>query len=150
MNTNAYTLSYAERVDSIYSVCSVSDCCEPDKVLTMPMYDCCAIWDTGAVATVISKKLVKELNLHTDGRAIMVHADGQSQVYTYTVNLKLPNGIVIQGLHVSAADLVDTEILIGMDIISLCDFAISLPQGKTKFSFQIPSVRDIDFTKTTI
>ena len=83
------------------------------------MYDCCAIWD--------SKKLVKELNLQTDGRAIMVHADGQSQVYTYTVNLKLPNGIVIQGLHVSAADLVDTEILIGMDIISLCDFAISLP-----------------------
>ena len=25
MNTNAYTLSYAERVDCIYSVCSVSD-----------------------------------------------------------------------------------------------------------------------------
>ncbi len=37
--------------------------------------------------------------------------------------------------------------LIGMDIISLCDFAITNSGKNTKFSFQIPSVFDIDFER---
>ena len=37
--------------------------------------------------------------------------------------------------------------LIGMDIISLCDFAITDSGAETKFSFQIPSFLDIDFEK---
>ena len=36
--------------------------------------------------------------------------------------------------------------LIGMDIISMCDFSLTSTNDQTKFSFQIPSSLDIDFT----
>ena len=41
--------------------------------------------------------------------------------------------------------LTDTDMLIGMDVISMCDFAITNAMEETKFSFQIPSSTDIDF-----
>ena len=40
----------------------------------------------------------------------------------------------------------DTDMLIGMDIITLCDFAITNKDGKTTFSFDIPSSRVTDYT----
>ena len=35
-----------------------------------------------------------------------------------------------------------------MDVISLCDFAITNLDMQTKFSFQVPSTLDIDFEKS--
>jgi len=46
---------------------------------------------------------------------------------------------------VNDGKLTDTDMLIGMDVISLCDFAITNPGKQTKFSFQVPSTLDIDF-----
>ena len=37
------------------------------------------------------------------------------------------------------------QLLIGMDIIGLGDFAVTNANGKTTFSFRVPSVREIDF-----
>ena len=37
------------------------------------------------------------------------------------------------------------DILIGMDIISKGDFAISNYDGKTQFSFRLPSQQDVDY-----
>lgn len=37
------------------------------------------------------------------------------------------------------------QLLIGMDIIGLGDFAVTNANDKTTFSFRIPSVREIDF-----
>jgi hypothetical protein len=37
------------------------------------------------------------------------------------------------------------DILIGMDIITLGDFAVSNFEGVTKFSFRVPSLSHIDF-----
>ena len=37
------------------------------------------------------------------------------------------------------------DILIGMDIIGVGDFAVTNRDGKTKFSFRLPSRADIDF-----
>lgn len=39
----------------------------------------------------------------------------------------------------------DTDIVIGMDVISQGDFAISNFEGKTIFTFRCPSVAKIDF-----
>ena len=39
----------------------------------------------------------------------------------------------------------DADMLIGMDVITLCDFAITNSGAETKFSFQAPSQFDIDF-----
>ena len=50
-------------------------------------------------------------------------------------------------LQVTEGDITGTDVLIGMDIISQGDFAITASQGETKFTFQIPSTHDIDFVK---
>ena len=39
------------------------------------------------------------------------------------------------------------DVLIGMDVIKNGDFSITSSDGKTKFSFQIPSTYNIDFEK---
>ena len=58
------------------------------------------------------------------------------------------NEIIIPNILVSCADLGrDLDVLIGMDIISLGDFAITNVGGKTTFSFRFPSIAEIDFVK---
>lgn len=41
----------------------------------------------------------------------------------------------------------DADILIGMDIITLGDFAVTNYEGVTKLSFRVPSQRHIDFVE---
>jgi len=41
----------------------------------------------------------------------------------------------------------DAEALIGMDIIGKGDFAVTNKDGKTTFTFRIPSIECIDFVK---
>ncbi len=64
---------------------------------------------------------------------------------SYSVNVKLPNDVELQGLRVVLGNLRNYDVLIGMDIIGLGDFAITHPRTETKFSFRIPSQADIDF-----
>ena len=42
-------------------------------------------------------------------------------------------------------ELINTDVLIGMDIINEGDFAVSNEYGATTFSFRIPSVENFDF-----
>lgn len=111
------------------------------------MVECDAIWDTGAMASVISSRVVEVLNLKPVGKAKVFHANGMSIVNTYIVNIVLPHGVQIQSVLVTEGILGDTNVLIGMDIIAMGDFAVTSSQGKTKFSFQIPSTHDTDYTK---
>jgi hypothetical protein len=53
-------------------------------------------------------------------------------------------------LMVNDGKLTDTDMLIGMDVITLCDFAITNAGEKTRFSFQVPSTLDIDFERARI
>ncbi|MBQ7570728.1 MAG: hypothetical protein IJT19_00635 [Bacteroidaceae bacterium] len=95
----------------------------------------------------ISTHIANELSLKPLGQTRVCHADGESICNYYVVNLLLPNKIEIKMLMVNDGKLTDTDMLIGMDIISLCDFAITNAGMKTKFSFQVPSTIDIDFEK---
>ena len=52
----------------------------------------------------------------------------------------------VSTLYVMEGDMTDNDILIGMDVITLCDFAITNKDGKTVFSFDIPSTRITDYT----
>ena len=47
--------------------------------------------------------------------------------------------------NVAQTDLTGIDVLIGMDIINRGDFAVSNRNGKTMFSFRIPSMSDFDF-----
>ncbi len=105
-----------------------------------------AIWDTGATGSVITKKVIKDLNLKPTGLVEVNHAQGKTTTNTYLVNIALPLRVIVGPMKVIEGVLPDdTEILIGMDIISGCDFAVTHGKGFTKMSFKIPSTEDIDF-----
>lgn len=147
--TNSFTLLYSQKVYSIETVCKVSSHFIPDAnhITHPPFRNYSAIWDTGAVMTVISSKLVKELNLFPCGKRTMIHANGNSYVNVYFINVLLPNNVEIQALQVMEGQLEDTDLLLGMDVIGLGDFALTSPNACTQMSFSMPPTHNTDYSK---
>ena len=102
------------------------------------------IWDTGANCSAITQKVVDALSLEPVNFVVVGHAHGFADTGEYLVNFSLPNMIGISQLRVIRGMFDDCDILIGMDIINRGDFAVSNYNGKTTFSFRIPSVADVD------
>lgn len=106
-----------------------------------------AIWDTGATGTVISQRVIDECGLIPTGMTQVATAGGIVSVGTYIVDVSLPNNVTFHNLNVTSGNLNGTDVLIGMDIISAGDFSVSNFNGKTKFTFRIPSQKDADFVE---
>ena len=106
-----------------------------------------ALWDTGAVAFVISMEIVKSLKLSPISQCVAYHTQGQSLVNVYMVDIILPNKILVRDVRASEGQLNGFGMLIGMDIINLGDFALTHKSGRTVFSFQTPSTHEYDFVK---
>ena len=107
-----------------------------------------AIWDTGATSTAISSKVVQKCGLIPTGKATINTANGQSIVNTYLVDIELPNNVNIPGIQATEFTAVEgSDLLIGMDIIGLGDFAISNFEEKTTFTFRIPSIAKADYVQ---
>ncbi len=108
-----------------------------------------AIWDTGATNSVITRKVVDDCGLKPIGMA-KVNTASQKDVLTtvYLASIVLPNKVCIPQLRMTEGVIAgDAEVLIGMDIISQGDFAVTNKDGKTTFSFRMPSIECIDFVK---
>lgn len=103
------------------------------------------LWDTGASGTVIDKDTAAALGLKPISKTKVFHANGEAIVNVYAINLILPNNIAFQAIKVTEGNLNNFQLLIGMDIISKGDFALTNYNGKTAFSFRIPSLKTIDF-----
>jgi hypothetical protein len=104
-----------------------------------------AIWDTGATGTVITNKVIQECNLNPIG-VIEVHGiGGPIRANQFLINVWLPNKVIVPNIRATVGELIDTDVLIGMDIINKGDFAVTNVNGRTVFSFRIPSVEQIDF-----
>lgn len=107
-----------------------------------------ALWDTGATGSVIKKNIVETLQLKPTGMARVHTASGDDDQRTYLIGIGLPNKVMFNQVRVTEAPLVGNfDILIGMDIINNGDLAITNCNGKTIFSFRIPSVAVTDFVK---
>ena len=109
-----------------------------------------AIWDTGATHSSITQEVVDRCGLESIGKTKVYHAgidDEPDETDNYLVNIRLPNRVTVQNVQVSRGGFSGADILIGMDIISGGDFAITHMGGKTKFTFQVPAQADIDFVK---
>ena len=112
-----------------------------------------AIWDTGATNSGITKKVVDDLGLKPTGLVEVSHAKGRSMTNTYLVNIYLPSEVTIGQVRVTEVELLSDnlpegkrpQILVGMDVIGMGDFAVTNFSGKTVMSFRIPSVEEIDF-----
>lgn len=106
-----------------------------------------AQWDTGASGSCISQRVVQTLQPVRTGLRTVLTPTGSSIRGMYLLDLILPNNV-----HVPDVAVVDTEIgdqginvLIGMDIISMGDFAVSNHGGKLVFSFRVPSIKTTDY-----
>lgn len=97
-----------------------------------------AVWDTGATNSVISPKVFSELNLVKIDE-VLVHGVNSHETRPITgISIGLPNKVRVDECRVSVCDVAGCDLLIGMDIISIGDFAISNGDGKTTFSFAFP------------
>jgi uncharacterized protein YchJ len=79
-----------------------------------------------------------------------VGSDGSPNEFetnAYLVNIYLPNQVALIGVRVLEASISGADVLLGMDIIAHGDFAISNYNGKTTWSFRVPSGDDIDFVQ---
>ena len=108
-----------------------------------------ALWDTGATNSMISDAVVKQCGLVPISYTDIHHAQGTTQnVAVYLANIVLASRITIPGVRVAIGKLRNgIDVLVGMDIISRGDFAITRPNGRTQFSFRIPAEANIDFVK---
>lgn len=94
----------------------------------------------------ITSRAVADLGLEAGGYTPVRHVLGiANEVPFYFVNLALFSNFHFPDVAVILGKLTDTDVLIGMDIISRGDFAVSNRNGATSFSFRIPSVEDFDF-----
>lgn len=107
-----------------------------------------ALWDTGATGCMISAGLAKKLGLTPTGLVHLSHAGGTSKSPTYVVNLGLPNHVGIPGVQVTEFPVPSGfDAIIGMDVISAGDFAITNVRGETTMSFRYPSIATIDYVE---
>ena len=108
-----------------------------------------ALWDTGASRTCISDDVANKLALIPTGRQTINTPSGSKIVNTYLVDIVLPNNVRIPELCVCGSDIgkQKLDVLIGMDIITQGDFAVSNCRGKTVFTFRVPSVERSDYAK---
>lgn len=144
----AFTVSYKGLANVLGSWAEISEAFDPasrSKPPTPHKYN--AIWDTGATGTAITQKVVDECGLKPIGRAIVQTAKGQIQTPVYFANIYLPQRVCIYNLRVTQVDIRNADVLIGMDVMSKGDFAISNKDGRTAFSFRVPSCDCIDFAK---
>ena len=106
-----------------------------------------AIWDTGASASVISQNVVQQCGLTPTGMTKVHTAGGERICNTYLVSIRLPNKVGFPSVRVTEGILGNEDILIGMDLIGIGDFAVTNFEGKTVFSYRTPSVSKIDFVE---
>lgn len=83
------------------------------------------MWDTGAYPTILSTRLIEALGLQPVATGTVSNAEHQGATANYyQCDIRLPGGIRIHGVSVSAQPLPGIDALLGFDILSLGDFRI--------------------------
>lgn len=86
------------------------------------------------------------LGLVRAGKTVLLFAQGEEVTNLYNVGINLPGLLFIPELKVSECVGTDEfDFIIGMDVISMGDLAITNHEGTATFSFRVPSMERIDF-----
>ena len=153
LQPTALTLRCPENNRVFASDVRVCEAFDPQSGLDHPPTDqYIGIWDTGATGSAITKKVVTDLKLQSIDSVPVGTAKGIRPSDVYLVNILLPSNVGFKALRVTEADLADADVLIGMDIICLGDFAITHEEegnGVLVMSYRTPpnTSRTIDFVK---
>lgn len=146
MDIHALTRPYDKKVNRIISAATIINPIDNSESLTQ------GIWDTGATNSVITKRLASELHLpireYTDVRGV---GGVIPDVPVYLVDIKLNNENIVVRAKVTECEELSTDktvgLLIGMNVITQGDFAISNFDGKTVMTFRVPSLERIDYVE---
>jgi len=107
-----------------------------------------ALWDTGASCSLIRPEVAAKLDLKVLSKTLMsTPSDKDVPTNVYLINIYLPNGAKIMNIRALEGTPNVCDMLIGMDVINMGDFAVTNYNGRTMFSFRIPSMTEIDFCK---
>ena len=140
----AITQKYSYKAESILSSCIVIKAILHNKLEYCEAQD--VLWDTGATNTIVSKNIIDALKLEPIKKAYISGIGGNVEASTYKLSLYFPkSGAWIKDIEVLACDLEDNDIVIGMDIITQGDLAITNKDGETWFSFSLPASEHIEF-----
>ena len=138
-------------ITKIYSISEFPSCIRTEEnicVLNNNIPIKC-LWDTGSSESVLSSDFIKKYNLQSIGSTI-VGTTGttlKSKIYTIDFLLAEKQHIslnVSESLQLCGSGI---DMLIGMDVITLGDFALTSSDDAICFSFRYPSQGLIDFTK---
>lgn len=104
------------------------------------------LYDTGASHSAISPQVVQDLNLSSIGARTVGVGGGLLSTTSHLVNISLPNKVMFGMASVAKMVIPGAvDVLIGMDILGMGDFAVTHHGGKTTFTFCTPSRREINF-----
>ena len=149
--TNSFTTKWPNRVRTLESQINVSEAFDPAPLIAQgeveefPHETYTAVWDTGATSSVITEKVIGDLELQPVGLTTNHTVGGTVKSERYLVNFWLPNKVIVPGLSACRGEIYGTDVLIGMDVIGRGDFAVTNSDGQTWLSFTMPSVRKLDF-----
>lgn len=103
-----------------------------------------AIIDTGATMSAISKNLAEKSSAVKRGVSCVLGVHSTSHVNKYSACLALPNGILFEDIKLVEINSLGTfDVLLGTDILSKGDFAVSKQLGKIYFSYRTPSADNL-------
>ena len=140
---HALTHSHQGLANSIITPVEITNVFTEQKTQTK------GIWDTGATASVVTKSTAAALGLLPVTRTMVRGVHGNKEVNVYYVNITLNNKNITLNTQVTECDELSPDnsvgMLIGMNVITMGDFAVTNYQGNTTMSFRVPSLQKIDF-----
>lgn len=139
---SSFNIVYNYTVNRLTSACFVSSVTVHTKPENLR---CKAVWDTGATMSCISRHIVEALGLIPVKAINVSGVGGRLLTNAFIVSISLPNDITFPFITVPEGFLEDSDVLIGMDIISKGDLVISNEKGETSFSFRTPPDKRITF-----
>jgi len=145
---NAFTIKFDKIVDVLECPVKISLKTYkqklPKKHLTIN-----AMWDCGSNCSIVTEKAAKRLKMMPIDVIKVVSLKVSAFEKVYVIDIYLPNDIKMPQIKVSECIELpgNYDLLIGMDIISKGDFAVSNFDGKTVFTFRVPSKETIDFVE---
>ena len=144
-NARAITVKYPSVSNVLY--CNGIQIRYNEKVTNLNLV---SIWDTGANKTAIHEAVARQIGLIPIDKQWTHTVAGKRLSNVFAIDLLLPNGVEFDNLIITDGILRDErgfgiDILLGMDVITRGDFAITNKDGKTVMSFRVPSLDSINF-----
>jgi len=109
------------------------------------------LWDSGATNSVVTRSVAQSLGLTLMGQTKVRGVHGVKTVNVYYVNIRLKGTDIQLTTNVTESEELSNDhsvgMLLGMNVITKGDFAITNYRGRTTMSFRVPSRHRIDYTK---